>query len=132
VVGEHSCRVVIFPLILGSSIGLIVATSQSPASAATCATPWSSTSAYVGGDVVSYSGHNWYAKWWTQGETPGTTGEWGVWSDQGACDTSTPPSTDSVYFQNRGNVEGWDYGHARGRVDPCGPFRSPVSGYPGQ
>lgn len=34
---------------------------------------------------ASYGGHNWQAKWWTQGETPGTTGQWGVWSDQGAC-----------------------------------------------
>ncbi|MGP3984874.1 carbohydrate-binding protein [Streptomyces sp. KR80] len=59
------------------------------ASAATCATAWSSTTAYNGGAVVSYGGHNWSAKWWTQGETPGTTDEWGVWSDQGACDSST-------------------------------------------
>ena len=41
--------------------------------------------AYNGGAVVSYNGHKWTAKWWTQGEEPGTTGEWGVWVDNGAC-----------------------------------------------
>ncbi|MEW2517353.1 glycosyl hydrolase family 18 protein [Actinacidiphila alni] len=49
------------------------------------ATPWSSSAVYVGGNTVSYNGHTWKAKWWTTGETPGTTGEWGVWQDLGAC-----------------------------------------------
>jgi chitodextrinase len=49
------------------------------------ATAWSSTAVYVGGDTVSYGGHAWKAKWWTTGETPGTTGQWGVWQDLGAC-----------------------------------------------
>jgi chitodextrinase len=48
-------------------------------------TAWKSSAIYVGGDTVSYGGHNWKAKWWTTGETPGTTGEWGVWQDLGAC-----------------------------------------------
>jgi chitodextrinase len=49
------------------------------------AAPWSRTAIYVGGNTVSYQGHTWKAKWWTTGETPGTTGEWGVWQDLGAC-----------------------------------------------
>ncbi|WP_141726085.1 carbohydrate-binding protein, partial [Actinacidiphila rubida] len=40
---------------------------------------------YVGGNQVSWKGHNWQAKWWTTNEEPGTTGEWGVWQDNGAC-----------------------------------------------
>ncbi|MFJ9829483.1 glycosyl hydrolase family 18 protein [Streptomyces sp. NPDC101160] len=40
---------------------------------------------YTGGQTVSHKGHNWKAKWWTQNEEPGTTGEWGVWQDLGAC-----------------------------------------------
>ncbi|MFE2873986.1 carbohydrate-binding protein [Embleya sp. NPDC059259] len=35
--------------------------------------------------MVSYQGHTYRAKWWTQGEVPGTTGQWGVWVDLGAC-----------------------------------------------
>ncbi|MEU4494726.1 glycosyl hydrolase family 18 protein [Streptomyces sp. NPDC023998] len=49
------------------------------------AAAWSSTAVYTGGGLVSHKGHTWKAQWWTQGEEPGTTGEWGVWRDQGAC-----------------------------------------------
>ncbi|OON82641.1 glycosyl hydrolase family 18 protein [Streptomyces tsukubensis] len=48
-------------------------------------TPWATGSVYTGGQQVSYEGHNWKAKWWTTGEEPGTTGEWGVWQDLGPC-----------------------------------------------
>lgn len=51
-----------------------------------CTKPaWASGTIYTGGQEVSYKGHNWKAKWWTTGEEPGTTGEWGVWQDLGAC-----------------------------------------------
>ncbi|HET6710211.1 family 20 glycosylhydrolase [Amycolatopsis sp.] len=51
-----------------------------------CADPaWSATQVYTGGNVVSHNGHKWTAKWWTQGEEPGTTGQWGVWTDNGVC-----------------------------------------------
>ncbi|MFJ5833790.1 glycosyl hydrolase family 18 protein [Streptomyces sp. NPDC093089] len=40
---------------------------------------------YNAGNEVSHNGRKWKAKWWTQNETPGTTGEWGVWQDLGAC-----------------------------------------------
>ncbi|MDG4820478.1 lytic polysaccharide monooxygenase [Asanoa sp. WMMD1127] len=50
-----------------------------------CGTPWSASAVYNGGAIVSHNGRRWQAQWWTQGETPGTTGEWGVWRDQGAC-----------------------------------------------
>jgi chitinase len=52
---------------------------------------WSAATAYTGGAVVSYNGHKWTAKWWTQGETPGNNSS-GVWTDSGACTggTTTP------------------------------------------
>lgn len=67
-----------------------------PRAEATCSSPdWSATTVYTNGDVLSYSGHTWKAKWWTLGETPGTTGEWGVWVDLGTCtDTEVPTPTD--------------------------------------
>lgn len=46
---------------------------------------WVKDKVYTGGQRVSYKGHAWKAKWWTTGEEPGTTGEWGVWQDLGAC-----------------------------------------------
>jgi chitinase len=49
-----------------------------------CTAPaWTASIAYTGGQQVSYSGHTWTAKWWTQGDTPG--GAAGVWTDNGAC-----------------------------------------------
>ncbi|MEU1541843.1 glycoside hydrolase family 19 protein [Actinacidiphila glaucinigra] len=74
---------------LTAAAALAVALPAGTASAATCATPWSAGAVYTGGMTASYSGHNWQAKWWTQGETPGTTGEWGVWADQGTCGGGT-------------------------------------------
>jgi chitinase len=59
-----------------------------------CAAPaWSSTPAYNGGAQVSYNGHSWTAKWWTQGDIPGNNSQ-GVWTDNGACGggPSTPPT----------------------------------------
>ena len=51
-----------------------------------CTAPeWASGAIYTGGQQVSHKGHTWKAKWWTTGEEPGTTGEWGVWQDLGAC-----------------------------------------------
>ncbi|GAA2139516.1 glycoside hydrolase family 19 protein [Streptomyces synnematoformans] len=65
---------------------LVPLATASPASAAACAAGWSSGAVYTQGNVVSHNGHNWQAKWWTRGEEPGTTGQWGVWADQGACE----------------------------------------------
>ncbi|WP_351234889.1 glycoside hydrolase family 19 protein [Streptomyces sp. NPDC002133] len=68
-------------------LGFAVFLPASSAAAAACAATWNSSAVYTGGMVASHNGHNWQAKWWTQGETPGTTGEWGVWADQGTCGT---------------------------------------------
>ncbi|KAF8707979.1 Glycoside hydrolase family 18 protein, partial [Rhizoctonia solani] len=40
---------------------------------------WSSGIAYTAGNVVTYGGHRWTAKWWNQAETPG--GASGAWTD---------------------------------------------------
>jgi chitinase len=44
---------------------------------------WNSSVAYNGGAKVTYNGHVWTAKWWTEADTPG--GAAGVWTDSGAC-----------------------------------------------
>ncbi|WP_280518810.1 chitinase C-terminal domain-containing protein [Planobispora rosea] len=52
----------------------------------TCADPaWEAGKVYTGGNRVSHKGRTWEAKWWTQNNEPGTTGEWGVWKDLGPC-----------------------------------------------
>ncbi|MFJ8826710.1 carbohydrate-binding protein [Streptomyces sp. NPDC102467] len=49
-----------------------------------CTVQWSATAVYTAGNEVSYNGHNFKAKWWTQNEKPGAA-EWGPWQDEGAC-----------------------------------------------
>nr|WP_229698707.1 glycoside hydrolase family 19 protein [Wenjunlia tyrosinilytica] len=74
--------------------GLSLVMPLSNASAASCASAWNASTAYQGGATVSYGGHNWSAKWWTQNETPSSGSQ--VWADQGACgggSTPTDPGT---------------------------------------
>ncbi|WP_372433074.1 carbohydrate-binding protein, partial [Myceligenerans indicum] len=95
-------------LVVGGAVATAAAQAQdtgAQATAAECATPWSSSDVYVQGDTVSYGEHDWQAKWWTQGDTPGA-GEWGPWEDQGTCgggstDPGTPPSGECT-------SAGWD------------------------
>ncbi len=49
----------------------------------TCAAAWSSSTAYVSGNEVSYNGHDWTANQWNYNEVPG--GASGAWNDDGAC-----------------------------------------------
>jgi chitinase len=74
----------------GSSTGTPPSSSTSSSTSstppATCTSAeWTAASVYNGGAQVAHNGHKWRAKWWTQGEEPGTTGQWGVWEDQGPC-----------------------------------------------
>lgn len=60
-------------------------TTTSPPGGGSCSgiAAWSSGVAYTGGQQVTYNGHLFTAKWWTQGDVPG--GAAGVWTDNGAC-----------------------------------------------
>ncbi|WP_193755637.1 carbohydrate-binding protein [Psychromonas sp. psych-6C06] len=40
---------------------------------------WSASTVYNKGDTVTVNGITYVAGWWTKGQEPGTTGEWGVW-----------------------------------------------------
>jgi len=57
-----------------------------------CFTPYVNGNVYTGGMQVSYNGHNWTAKWWTQNEYPSTGGS-GVWQDNGPCSGGAPTFT---------------------------------------
>ncbi|WP_093801899.1 chitinase C-terminal domain-containing protein [Streptomyces sp. Wb2n-11] len=57
-----------------------------PSPGGPCTAPaWSASSEYGSGTTVAHKSRTWKSKWWTKGEEPGTTGEWGVWQDLGAC-----------------------------------------------
>jgi len=51
-----------------------------------CTAPaWSAGAVYLGGAGVSHDGRAYEAKWWTTGENPAQSGQWGVWKDLGPC-----------------------------------------------
>ncbi|MQM24329.1 lytic polysaccharide monooxygenase [Glycomyces albidus] len=60
-------------------------TSGDPGGTGCDAPAWSSGSVYTAGDEVTHGAAAYRAAWWTQGETPGTTGEWGVWRRTATC-----------------------------------------------
>lgn len=58
---------------------------------------WDSSSVYNGGDRIVLNGKIFEAKWWTQGESPNNSNEWGPWTLIGADtvpDTSNEASDD--------------------------------------
>ena len=56
---------------------------------------WDRSLVYTGGDTVSYEGRRYRAKWWTQGEAPGSSD---VWEDLGIVDgePTQPQEVDNV------------------------------------
>jgi chitinase len=70
----------------GGSGGTDPTTTTTTPDQPSCTAPaWDRAKVYNGGNEVSHRAKRWQAKWWTQGDEPGTTGEWGVWKDLGAC-----------------------------------------------
>ncbi|CEO39441.1 immunoglobulin-like domain-containing protein [Photobacterium kishitanii] len=63
-----------------------------------CTPAWQADATYVEGDVVSHNGKEWQAGWWTQGNEPGTTGEWGVWREVGDTDCGGGTEQPNVDF----------------------------------
>ncbi|MGF1823425.1 glycosyl hydrolase family 18 protein [Vibrio splendidus] len=55
----------------------------------TCTNAWDSSAVYTGGDQVTQGGKVWEAKWWTTGEDPTTTGQWGVWKEIGPANCAS-------------------------------------------
>src|SRR5689334_12007222 len=69
-----------------------------PGGGGSCTAPtWNATTAYTGGQSVTWNGRTYRAKWWTQNEQPPGTS--GVWEDLGPCSggggnpTPTPTPT---------------------------------------
>ncbi|WP_255987858.1 M64 family metallopeptidase [Chitinolyticbacter albus] len=51
-----------------------------------CNPAWNAGTVYAtAGTKVTLNGRNYQNKWWTQGDNPGQSGQWGVWQDIGAC-----------------------------------------------
>src|SRR5690348_6234975 len=76
-----------------AAAGSAVYLGSSASAAVACAPAWSSSAIYVKDNSVSYQSRNYTAKWWTQGEVPTASGQWGVWADKGVCGGGTTPTT---------------------------------------
>lgn len=86
-----------------SSSNSVVASSRSSASIAssissvggvcTALPMWNSTAVYNTDNLVQLSGVKYRAKWWTQGDNPQQSGQWGVWENQGFCGQSSSSSS---------------------------------------
>jgi len=60
------------------------------------APPWEAGKAYQANALVSHNGHEYRAQWWTTNEEPGTTGQWGVWVDNGPCSAPAVRSAENL------------------------------------
>ena len=103
-----------------------------PRTAPGCTAPeWSNSAVYAGGNQVSYAGHTWQAKWWTTGETPGTTGEWGVWKDLGRLrsDHHRHPDHHSDHHADHGHAD-HDPDHWNAHDQPARAARKVVGYFP--
>ena len=83
----------------GTAAALLPMTSSNAAEA--CVAAYNNSAVYTGSQRASYNGHNWTAKWWTQGEAPSTGGS-GVWADNGSCGggTTPPPANGNCNYPN--------------------------------
>ncbi|MFB7338636.1 glycoside hydrolase family 19 protein [Streptomyces hydrogenans] len=80
---------------LCTAIGLAILLPATAGAAPACVGAWNSGQVYTGGMTASYNGHNWYAKWWTQNERPGSSD---VWRDEGTCGTGGGGNPDPSGF----------------------------------
>ncbi|HVV17933.1 MAG TPA: glycoside hydrolase family 19 protein, partial [Pseudonocardiaceae bacterium] len=67
---------------VAATLGVVLPAAPASADPA-CAATWSASQVYTAGMTASLNGHNYQAKWWTQGEQPPGTS--GVWTDEGTC-----------------------------------------------
>lgn len=80
---------------------------------------WDSAAVYTGGDIVSCQGRRYRARWWTQGETPGSSDVWedldvldsAAVSPEGISnmpiDASQPQDRDLISFKVVGYYPSW-------------------------
>ncbi|XZG71918.1 carbohydrate-binding protein [Chitinibacteraceae bacterium HSL-7] len=62
----------------------------------TCYAAWSAATVYTGGQRVTFNGINYEARWWTQGDDPSKSGDWGAWKPISSCGDPTPTPTPTI------------------------------------
>lgn len=67
---------------------------------------WNASAVYNGGDQVQHSGVKYQAKWWTQGDNPAQSGQWGAWENLGSCGGSSSGGSSSGGSSSGGSSSG--------------------------
>ena len=93
---KNKYAAVLAVVLAAAGVSTTVVLAPGASAAVACAPAWSSSAVYVKDNTVSYQSKNYTAKWWTQGEVPTASGQWGVWADKGACGGGTPPTNPTV------------------------------------
>lgn len=73
--------------LVGTAGATLTAAKPGPLANATCAAPWYSTGVYSNGEVVSYAGKEYKARWWTRNQAP-QAGGGSPWAEIGGCGTA--------------------------------------------
>ncbi|KYN79639.1 chitinase [Vibrio cidicii] len=68
---------------LASSVASTTVVVAKKDSGSTCSNTWDASAVYTGGQQVTYADKTWEAKWWTKGDDPSKSGQWGVWKEVG-------------------------------------------------
>ncbi|EGL20218.1 MULTISPECIES: glycosyl hydrolase family 18 protein [unclassified Paenibacillus] len=68
-----------------SAAATVSATTDSGSGGAVCPAAWDTSKSYTAAQRVSYNGKIYEAKWWTQGERPDLSGQYGVWKYVSDC-----------------------------------------------
>lgn len=117
------------------------------AEAATVNASWDEYTVYDNGDIVSYGGNLWKAGWYTVGDVPGTTGQWGVWQECGTVTEDQVPigsgsytkwnasmiynTGDIVSYNGKNWIAGWyTRGDVPGTTGPWGVWKEYTSSTP--
>lgn len=74
--------------LVGAMDSALRAGAPGPLADATCTIPWYNTGIYKKGDVVSFAGSEYKAKYWTRNEAP-KANDTGSWTKIGPCGTAT-------------------------------------------
>lgn len=72
-----------------ASASTTVVVTQKTTGGDVCTNLWDVNTIYTSGSQASWAGKVWEAKWWTKGDDPSTSGEWGVWEEVGPASCST-------------------------------------------
>lgn len=81
VIAEFCKNTVSHEAVVSNSVSEGAASGAQSTDFAETASEWSKETVYDKGDTVTYQGHTYRAKWWTQAETPAEhSNEWDVWT----------------------------------------------------